>query len=61
MVTAKATITRHCAGNAHDFLQRYERIRTTRSKELDPMVYVLSKVRGSGLRFCPTYVDLRGV
>ena len=48
MVTAKATITRHCAGNAHDFLQRYERIRTTRSKELDPMVYVLSKVRGSG-------------
>lgn len=44
VVTAKASITRHCAGSAHDFLQLYDRIKSSRSREVDPMVYILSKV-----------------
>eukprot|EP00041_Stephanoeca_diplocostata_P024560 m.626168 g.626168 ORF g.626168 m.626168 type:complete len:884 (+) comp22551_c1_seq6:142-2793(+) len=44
VVTAKAGITRHCAGKAHEFLHLYNRIKSTRSNELDPMVYILGKI-----------------
>lgn len=44
VVTAKATVMRRASKNAHEFIRRYDQIRKTQSKELDPMVYILSKV-----------------
>ena len=43
-VTAKAVISRHSESNSKEFLQKYDEIKATRSRELDPLIYVLGKV-----------------